>query len=164
MLELFSNSAEDTINIGKIMKNNKGITLLEVIVSIVILGITIVSTIQVMATNNRVVIRNERNLNSIQEVESIMEIFSSDPEKFINNLTSIYENIEVSDKIYLYYSSAFIKNSNNSTTAFYLEVLYNKEVLDNKTKYILTINTYYDGVKYIHNNNTNSYNERVIVK
>ena len=146
------------------MKNNKGITLLEVIVSIVILGITIVSTIQVMATNNRVVIRNERNLNSIQEVESIMEIFSSDPEKFINNLTSIYENIEVSDKIYLYYSSAFIKNSNNSTTAFYLEVLYNKEVLDNKTKYILTINTYYDGVKYIHNNNTNSYNERVIVK
>ena len=48
------------------MKNNKGITLLEVIVSIVMLGITIVSTIQVMATNNSVVIKNELNINSIQ--------------------------------------------------------------------------------------------------
>lgn len=146
------------------MKNNKGITLLEVIVSIVILGITIVSTIQVMATNNRVVIRNERNLNSIQEVESVMEIFSSDPSNFLDNLTSVYENVESSNIVYLYYSSAFIKNKDNSETSYYLEVIYNKESLGNTNKYSLTINTYFDGVKYIHNNNTNNYNERVIVK
>ena len=146
------------------MKNNKGITLLEVIVSIVILGITIVSTIQVMATNNRVVIRNERNLNSIQEVESVMEIFSSDPSNFLDNLTSVYENVESSNIVYLYYSSAFIKNKDNSETSYYLEVIYNKESLGNTNKYTLTINTYFYGVKYIHNNNTNNYNERVIVK
>lgn len=146
------------------MKNNKGITLLEVIVSIVMLGITIVSTIQVMATNNRVVIKNERNINSIQEVESIMEIFSSDPSNFLVNLTSIYEVNEPSNTVYLYYSSAFIKNNDNSDTSYYLEVIYNKESLGNSNKYTLTINTYYDGVKYIHNNNTSDYNERVIVK
>ena len=145
------------------MKNNKGITLLEVIVSIVILGITIVSTIQVMATNNRVVIRNERNLNSIQEVESIMEIFSSDPDKFLDNLATIYQ-VETSEKVYLYYSSAFIKNNNNSTTSYYLEVNYKVENLDGKNTYTLTINTYYDDSLYIHNNNIINYNKRVIVK
>lgn len=141
------------------MKNNKGVTLLEVIVSIVILGITIVSTIQVMASNNRLVIKNERGLNSIQEIESIMEIFTSDPEKFKDNIREIYE-VDLDSTKYLYYSSAFIKSSNNEPTDYYLEVNYSKSNEGNK--YTLIINTYYKNTLYTHNNN--NYNERVIVK
>lgn len=141
------------------MKNNKGVTLLEVIVSIVILGITIVSTIQVMASNNRLVIKNERGLNSIQEIESIMEIFTSDPEKFKDNIKEIYE-VDLDITKYLYYSSAFIKSSNNEPTDYYLEVNYSKSNEGNK--YTLIINTYYKNTLYTHSNN--NYNERVIVK
>ena len=134
------------------MKNNKGVTLLEVIVSIVILGITIVSTIQVMASNNRLVIKNERGLNSIQEIESIME-------KFKDNIKEIYE-VDLDITKYLYYSSAFIKSSNNEPTDYYLEVNYSKSNEGNK--YTLIINTYYKNTLYTHSNN--NYNERVIVK
>ena len=80
------------------MKNKKGVTLLDVIVAIVILGIAIVSTIQIMATNNKLVIKNERGINSIQEIESIMEVFSSNPEQFKQNISSIY-GVEENDVI-----------------------------------------------------------------
>lgn len=148
------------------MKNNKGITLLEVMISIVVLGITIVSTIQVMASNNRLVIKNERGLNSINEIESIMEIFSSDPDNFKDNLTKIYDlnNIDVeSNTITLYYSSAFIKNNDNSETSYYLVITYAEDVeVTGHSKYSLTIDTYYDGVIYTHSNS--NYNQRVIIK
>ena len=109
------------------MKNNKGVTLLEIIVSIAILGIAIVSTIQIMSTNNRLIIKNERGVNSIEEIESIMEIFSSDPEHFKENINSIY-HVEEADYIRLYYSSAFIKNDDNSLTDYYLDIHYSKEI------------------------------------
>lgn len=144
------------------MKNKKGVTLLEVIVAIVILGIAIVSTIQIMATNNKLVIKNERGINSIQEIESIMEVFSSNPEQFKQNISSIY-GIEEDDVIKLYYTSAFIKTNNNEQSNYYLEVIYEKEDLENtKYKYTLTINTYYDNEFYTHGNST--YNKRVIIK
>lgn len=144
------------------MKNKKGVTLLEVIVAIVILGIAIVSTIQIMATNNKLVIKNERGINSIQEIESIMEVFSSNPEQFKQNISSIY-GIEEDDEIILYYTSAFIKTNNNEQSNYYLVVIYEQEDLENtKYKYTLTINTYYDKKFYTHGNST--YNKRVIIK
>lgn len=129
------------------IKTNKGVTLTEVLVSIVVLGIAFVTAISILSTTNKLTIANERKSNTFTEVESLLELFSSDPESFEQNLNEIYSLEETENSTYfIYYSSAFIRKQD--TSPYYIECKYTQTPISETN-----LNTYKLDIKVFHNGN-----------
>lgn len=131
------------------IKTNKGVTLTEVLVSIVVLGIAFVTAISILSTTNKLTIANERKSNTFTEVESLLELFSSDPESFEQNLNEIYSLEEENKKensYFIYYSSAFIRKQD--TSPYYIECKYTQTPISETN-----LNTYKLDIKVFHNGN-----------
>lgn len=141
------------------IKKDRGITLTEVLVSLVVLGIVFATAFSILSITNNLTINNECKSNTFFEVESILEIFSSDPVNFDTNVKNIYQiddqNISSTDantKSYrIYYSSAFLKKDNQKETSqYYLDITYKTEEVDGKdlNKYTVQIVIYHKDTQY----------------
>lgn len=141
------------------IKKDHGITLTEVLVSLVVLGIVFATAFSILSITNNLTISNECKSNTFFEVESILEIFSSDPVNFDTNVKNIYQiddqNISSTDantKSYrIYYSSAFLKKDNQEETSqYYLDITYKTEEVVGKdlNKYTVQIVIYHKDTQY----------------
>lgn len=140
------------------IKKDRGITLTEVLVSLVVLGIVFATAFSILSITNNLTISNECKSNTFFEVESILEIFSSDPVNFDTNVKNIYQiddqniSTDANTKSYrIYYSSAFLKKDNQKETSqYYLDITYKTEEIDGKdlNKYTVQIVIYHKDTQY----------------
>lgn len=135
------------------IKTNKGFTLTEVLVSILVLGITFATSISILSFSNKLTIANERKSNTFKELETLLEIFSSDPMNFEINLSEIY-SLELNEDgtYFIYYSSAFIRKQEASP--YFIKCKYIQELINdnNFTIYKLDIKVYHNGDIFIIDN------------
>ena len=77
-------------------KNNKGFSLIEVIVALLLFSIVFVSLLQLIETTSKMQQRTKRRENMSSIALSVYETFLLDPreEQFLDNLEFIYGNIE----------------------------------------------------------------------
>ncbi len=77
-------------------KNNKGFSLIEVIVALVLFTIVFVSLLQLIETTSKMQQRTKRRENMSSIALSVYETFLLDPreKQFLDNLEFIYGNIE----------------------------------------------------------------------
>lgn len=144
------------------IKTNKGVTLTEVLVSIVVLGIAFVTAISILSTTNKLTIANERKSNTFTEVESLLELFSSDPDNFEENFEAIYkitpESKEETQTTYIiYYSSAFIKKQEQTKSPYYFNINYSHSINDiniSLTNYKIEIKIFHNDEEYNINDNS----------
>lgn len=152
------------------MRKNEGITLVEVLVSIAISGILFVTVLSILTTTNKISISNERKVNTINEVESIFDLFSSDPQNFDSNIYTIYKvtgnTNETFDEVTyrIYYTKAFIRIRDNDISNYYLDVKYTTAQIDQTSlyKYQLKIEIYHNNTLFTIDNY--EFNYREIVK
>lgn len=107
------------------MKNNKGDTLVEVLVSIVILGIICLAVSQLLLSIKKSQRAVETNDNITMELEKIMEIFTNSPTSFSTNLQLFYSEKNIywsSNKYYIYYDSIFNLSTSNDKNYFIIEI------------------------------------------
>ena len=124
------------------MKNNRGLTLLEVLVAIVILGISIASIIAILSGVNRLNIHNQYQSNAISSIKTFLDVFTDDPKNFPNLMEEDYYFVEVTeDKYRIYYTDAYLNT--NEKTNHYLEITYITEDAADKSRYTLIIDAYY---------------------
>lgn len=124
------------------MKNNRGLTLLEVLVAIVILGISIASIIAILSGVNRLNIHNQYQSNAISSIKTFLDVFTDDPKNFPNLMKEDYYFVEVTeDKYRIYYTDAYLNT--NEKTNHYLEITYITEDAADKSRYTLIIDAYY---------------------
>lgn len=124
------------------MKNNRGLTLLEVLVAIVILGISIASIIAILSGVNRLNIHNQYQSNAISSIKTFLDVFTDDPKNFPNLMKEDYYFVEVTeDKYRIYYTDAYLNT--HEKTNHYLEITYITEDAADKSRYTLIIDAYY---------------------
>lgn len=107
------------------MKNNKGDTLVEVLVSIVILGIICLAVSQLLLSIKKSQRAVETTDNITMELEKIMEIFTNSPTSFSKNLQLFYSEENIywsSNKYYIYYDSIFNLSTSNDKNYFIIEI------------------------------------------
>jgi len=126
--------------------NQKGSTILEVIISFVIMVIITQMVITSFLRSDKVIKNNERKENIINVVNNINNLFSADPVYFINNLDIQYDIVHDNNLYYLYYDYLFKENSKSSNN--YIVINYYK----NNNIYTIIINV------YINNQLHNKYN------
>lgn len=126
--------------------NQKGSTILEVIISFVIMVIITQMVITSFLRSDKVIKNNERKENIINVVNNINNLFSADPVYFINNLDIQYDIVYDNNLYYLYYDYLFKENSKSSNN--YIVINYYK----NNNIYTIIINV------YINNQLHNKYN------
>lgn len=130
------------------MKNKKGFTLVEVIVSIAIIGISITTLIIILANNSKITENMNKRYNIAKDINELMDIFSSYPTNFYDILkeTNKYQNIQSDVNFsYLYYDNEY-ETISYEQTAYYLQLEY-QNIETNQ--YRLTISLYYEGVPLI---------------
>ena len=130
------------------MKNKKGFTLVEVIVSITIIGISITTLIIILANNSKITENMNKRYNIAKDINELMDIFSSYPTNFYDILkeTNKYQNIQSDVNFsYLYYDNEY-ETISYEQTAYYLQLEY-QNIETNQ--YRLTISLYYEGVPLI---------------
>jgi len=81
------------------MKKNKGNTLVEVIVSIVVVSIIVGMMITVFVRSKNIEAKLEKEDVYITEVSNIFNLFSSNPDSFEDNLDEVYDFIKEDEKI-----------------------------------------------------------------
>lgn len=100
-------------------QKSNGFTLTEVLVSIAIVTIMVISTTSIFLSIRRI----ERHLvtreNMLNEVTNVFNVFSTDPSGFITNLESLYEEGTYSvneDRtvVTLFYTSSFTSSTTKS--------------------------------------------------
>ena len=104
--------------------NQKGSTILEVIISFVIIVIITQMVITSFLRSDKVIKNNERKENVINEVNNIFNLFSADPVYFIDNLDIDYKIVYGDNLYYLYYDYLFKENSKSSNN--YIVINYYK--------------------------------------
>lgn len=125
-------------------RNAKGVTLTEVLVSIVVLGILFATSITILTTTNNISMSNKRKLNTSVEVELIFKLFSSDPVNFTKNLEDIYNVSSLDDHYQIFYTSTFTRKNNNASSSYYLDLTYQITNIDAHKKYALVITIYHN--------------------
>lgn len=88
------------------MKSNKGDTLVEVLVSIVVLAIIFISSGQMILSikKHKEILKNNKYGFRTRK---ILEIFTIEPQTFNERLEIIYPVVQVDHFLYLYYDSQF---------------------------------------------------------
>lgn len=120
------------------MKRNKGFTISEVMVSIVILGVIGVCIINLFAYKVRIDRKSARNVKISNTVTAVFNNFSSMPDTF--TIKSLY-------------SEGFVSNGNVWTNTYYIEDENKNNYLhltykDENNYYILIVEVYADGKLY----------------
>lgn len=132
------------------MKGNKGFTISEVMVSIVILGVIGVCIINLFAYKVRIDRKSARNVKISNTVTAVFNSFSSKPDTF------------TSDSLY---SDGFVQNNSIWTNTYYIEEENKNNYLkltykDENNYYILKVEVYADGEPY-ELNGEKSYERRI---
>lgn len=98
--------------------NQKGFSLLEIIVSIAIIAIIIVSISSLIISNQRIRKSMMAKENLFDEINNLYHIFSDSPREVINNIKTIYdeatEYVEGTDTITIRYNKEFHPSNNGS--------------------------------------------------
>lgn len=127
------------------MKNNKGDTLVEVLVSIVILGIICLAVSQLLLSIKKSQRAVETTDNITMELEKIMEIFTNSPTSFSKNLQLFYSEENIywsSNKYYIYYDSIFNLSTSNDKNYFIIEIS------NDENLYTIDVTIYKNSKKY----------------
>lgn len=123
---------------------NKGYTLVEVICAIVIVGIVFVAMASMLVSSTKINKKFVVKENMVAEVESLFNLFSSEPDKFMDYVNNFYTvksvTIEEIEKNRIYFSSKFI--SSKVTEDNYIEFSYSPDTENDK--YTLKIDVYYE--------------------
>ena len=132
------------------MKRNKGFTISEVMVSIVILGVIGVCIINLFAYKVRIDRKSARNVKISNTVTAVFNSFSSMPDTFTTKSL---------------YSDGFVNNDNVWTNTYYMEDENKNNYLiltykDEGNYYILKVEVYADGELY-ELNGISSYERRI---
>lgn len=132
------------------MKRNKGFTISEVMVSIVILGVIGVCIINLFAYKVRIDRKSARNVKISNTVTAVFNSFSSMPDTFTTKSL---------------YSEGFVNNDGVCTNTYYIENENKNNYLnltykDEGNYYILTVEVYADGELY-ELNGVSSYERRI---
>lgn len=132
------------------MKRNKGFTISEVMVSIVILGVIGVCIINLFAYKVRIDRKSARNVKISNTVTAVFNSFSSMPDTFTTKSL---------------YSEGFVNNNDVWTNTYYIENENKNNYLnltykDEGNYYILTVEVYADGELY-ELNGESSYERRI---
>ncbi len=132
------------------MKRNKGFTISEVMVSIVILGVVGVCIINLFAYKVRIDRKSARNVKISNTVTSVFNSFSSKPDTFTTS--SLYSDgfTKTDDK---WVNTCYIEDENETN---YLILTYK----DKDNYYILDVEVYADGKLY-ELNGVKSYERRI---
>ena len=124
------------------MKNNCGLTLLEVLVAIVILGISFASGVTIINGVNRMNVHNQYQSNAISSIKTFLDVFSDDPKNFPSFMNDDYYFVEIEEDRYLIYFTDAYLNTKDKTDN-YLEIVYEIEEFAEKSRYTLKIDAYY---------------------
>ena len=130
------------------MKNNKGDTLVEVLVSIVVLAIIFISTGQMILSIKKAQRNIEKTTNMVLELAKILEIFTIEPQTFNERLETIYPVVQVNNFLYLYYDGKF--NISKDVTNNYFKIDLNEIIHnDNITRYLkIEVTIYVNNEEY----------------
>ena len=104
------------------MKSNKGDTLVEVLVSIVVLAIIFISSGQMILSIKKTQRNIEKTTNMFLELEKILEIFTIEPQTFNERLEIIYPVVQANHFLYLYYDSQFNISKKVTDNYFIIDV------------------------------------------
>jgi len=119
--------------------NKKGYTLVEVLTSIVVVGIVFLAMTSMLISSAKI---NKKLLikeNIVSEIENINNLFSSNPTKFEEFLKQVYKfEEELDDKFTIYYDSRYVMS--DYKTKNHIDIIYTKE----NGSYSITINVYHD--------------------
>ena len=88
--------------------NKKGYTLVEVLTSIVVVGIVFLAMTSMLISSAKI---NKKLLikeNIVSEIENINNLFSSNPAKFEKFLKEVYEVEILDDKFTIYYDNRYV--------------------------------------------------------
>ena len=90
-------------------RNNRGFTLVEVLVSIVMVALVVASVSFVLVSSRKIEKRLIFKENSLAEINNLYQIFTSSPTDFFDNIVFIYpvESEEDEDSVILRYNSEF---------------------------------------------------------
>ena len=120
-------------------KNNQGMTLMETLVSIVIVGVIGTFMLIIFADKSKIDAKTISNYNIGELLKSDFEMFSYDPEGYKS-----YYMLRSGVETKVYYNKKFDKKS-YSTTPYYLVITYlDKE--DNDGYYQIDVEVYVDNV------------------
>lgn len=118
--------------------NKRGYTLVEVLTSIVVVGIVFLAMTSMLISSAKI---NKKLLikeNIVSEIENINNLFSSNPTKFKEFLNQVYEFEILDDKFTIYYDSRYVMS--DYKTKNHIDIIYTKE----NGSYSITINVYHD--------------------
>ena len=118
--------------------NKKGYTLVEVLTSIVVVGIVFLAMTSMLISSAKI---NKKLLikeNIVSEIENINNLFSSNPTKFKEFLDQVYEFEILDDKFTIYYDNRYVMS--DYKTKNHIDIIYTKE----NGSYSITINVYHD--------------------
>ena len=118
--------------------NKRGYTLVEVLTSIVVVGIVFLAMTSMLISSAKI---NKKLLikeNIVSEIENINNLFSSNPTKFEEFLNQVYEFEILDDKFTIYYDSRYVMS--DYKTKNHIDIIYTKE----NGSYSITINVYHD--------------------
>ena len=118
--------------------NKKGYTLVEVLTSIVVVGIVFLAMTSMLISSAKI---NKKLLikeNIVSEIENINNLFSSNPTKFEELLYQVYGVKILDDKFTIYYDSRYVMS--NYKTKNHIDIKYTKE----NGSYSITINVFHN--------------------
>ena len=118
--------------------NKKGYTLVEVLTSIVVVGIVFLAMTSMLISSAKI---NKKLLikeNIVSEIENINNLFSSNPTKFKEFLKQVYKFEIFDDKFTIYYDSRYVMS--DYKTKNHIDIIYTKE----NGSYSITINVYHN--------------------
>lgn len=118
------------------MKKNKGFTLIEIIVAIVIVGIVGICVIQLSLHKIRIDKQTAQNIEISNKVIEIFNIFSADPSTFQQLYQDYYDETTGTYKVY------FV-----SSQSSYYQLTY-KDYLENNQYYQLDVEVIVAGIPY----------------
>lgn len=105
--------------------NKKGYTLVEVLTSIVIVGIVFLAMTSMLISSAKI---NKKLLikeNIVSEIGNINNLFSSSPSKFKEILNQVYEFEIIEDKCIIYYDNRYVMS--DYKTKNHIDIIYTKE-------------------------------------
>jgi len=96
------------------IKEVKGNTLIEVIVSIIVVGIIVILLINIFVSTQRTNANLVKSEQMVTECSNILTLFTSNANEsdFISNLDSYgYKCVKISDTYYVYFTKSFFRSS-----------------------------------------------------
>lgn len=118
------------------MINKKGNTLVEVIVSFVIISIVVGALSSVFISSKKINLKTTCRKNIVSEVDNIMTLFTGDATNILDTISRKYCVVSQEDKVTIYYDSKFIHSLDETDN--YLEIT----LIQNEDLYTLEIQVF----------------------